>query len=302
MANPLAADRPIPPTVVSNGLFMVNLDFGSGIFTGPARWLDMGVRTNGNTNAFTILTPRQLLTPAPYAIFANSASNLVGSLAATQLNGTLPQSAFAGYTNTSGVDQRRQFFWRLIWGTSRFFNGTFVGNGGGLTNLNASNLAGGTVADARLSSNVPLLNTNQTFTGSNTFTGINAFTNFGNTFKGSFFGNGLVGWIPTNGTAVQAVFDTGYLLTNSQLVTVTLPASPSSRRHRADLRRWRERLADCAECRSIHHRKFFELRQIVLDAKCRVSAKLAFDCFVLGWQPLGGGDQRQQWRGNLHLD
>lgn len=39
-----------------------------------------------------------------------------------------------------------------------------------LTNLNASNLASGTVPDARLSSNVPLLNATQTWTGANNWT------------------------------------------------------------------------------------------------------------------------------------
>jgi hypothetical protein len=86
---------------------------------------------------------------------------------------------------------------------------------------------------------VALLNANQKFTGSNLFTGfntftgtnnltgVNIFTNAGNSFRGSFFGNGLVGWIPTNATALQAVPDTGYLLTSSTLTTVTLPPSPN---------------------------------------------------------------------------
>ncbi|PZN15019.1 MAG: hypothetical protein DIU63_09680, partial [Proteobacteria bacterium] len=48
--------------------------------------------------------------------------------------------------------------------------GTISGNGSGLTNLNASNLGSGTLADARLSSNVALLDrTPQTFTGINIF-------------------------------------------------------------------------------------------------------------------------------------
>jgi hypothetical protein len=34
-------------TSVINGLFNVMLDFGSGVFTGPNRWLEIGVRTNG---------------------------------------------------------------------------------------------------------------------------------------------------------------------------------------------------------------------------------------------------------------
>jgi hypothetical protein len=57
---------------VSNGLFTVTLDFGAGVFTGPARWLEVAVRTNGG-GAFTALTPRQALTPSPYAIYAGGA-------------------------------------------------------------------------------------------------------------------------------------------------------------------------------------------------------------------------------------
>ena len=59
-------------TPVSNGLFTVTLDFGSGIFSGDARWLEIGVQTNGGTN-FITLAPRQALTPTPYAMFAKMA-------------------------------------------------------------------------------------------------------------------------------------------------------------------------------------------------------------------------------------
>jgi hypothetical protein len=215
--------------LVTNGLFTTTLDFGTGVFIGVNYWLQIGVRVNGDTNAFTNLSPRQPLLPVPYAIFAGAASNLLGSLATTQLNGTLPSAQING-TYSSAVSFSN---------SANHFAGTFGGDGSSLSNLNASRLTSGTVADARLSANVALLNTNQTFTGSNiftgfnffngtnNFTGVNTFTNFGNSFRGSFFGNGLVGWIPTNGTAVQAVIDTGYVLTNLQLVTVTLPATPN---------------------------------------------------------------------------
>jgi hypothetical protein len=201
-------------TAVSNGLFTATLDFGAGIFTGTNYWLQIGVQTNGMTNAFITLFPRQPILPVPYAIFANGASNLLGTLAATQLSGTLPPSAFAGYTNTVSLTNGANLF-------SGTFNGTFKGNGGNVTNVNVANLTG-VLADSQLPSNVPYLNSNQIFSAAN------SFTNFGNSFVGSFFGNGLVGWISTNGTAVQAVIDTGYLLTNSQIVTVTLPVAPNA--------------------------------------------------------------------------
>src|SRR5437763_1355110 len=35
-------------TLVSNGLFAVALDFGANAFSGADRWLDIGVRTNGD--------------------------------------------------------------------------------------------------------------------------------------------------------------------------------------------------------------------------------------------------------------
>jgi hypothetical protein len=62
---------------VSNGLFTVPLDFGN-VFDGNGRWLEIAVSTNGANN-FITLAPRQQITPTPYAIFANSASNLMAS-------------------------------------------------------------------------------------------------------------------------------------------------------------------------------------------------------------------------------
>jgi hypothetical protein len=54
--------------------------------------------------------------------------------------------------------------------------GGLSGSGAGLTNLNATNITTGTLADARLSSNVALLNAPQTFTGNNNFTTTTAFS------------------------------------------------------------------------------------------------------------------------------
>lgn len=84
------------PVGVTNGLFTVTLDFGSGVFTGPDRWLEIGVRSNGQAVAFTLLTSRQRLTAAPYALFAPNAG-----IAATA-NGLAASTVSASQLNTLG--------------------------------------------------------------------------------------------------------------------------------------------------------------------------------------------------------
>lgn len=107
-------------TAVSNGLFTATLDFGAGVFTGPARWLELGVRTNGG-GGFTLLAPRQALASAPYAIHAHGA-------AAAGLSGTLPSTALAG-TYSQAV-------------TFSNAANVFAGDGTGLTNINAATIGG----------------------------------------------------------------------------------------------------------------------------------------------------------------
>jgi hypothetical protein len=101
---------------VTNGLFMLGLDFGPGIFNGTNYWLDIGVRTNG-AGSYVDLSPLQPLTPAPYAIFAENAVN--GGLAA----GT--------YTNAVTLNN-----------PSNNVSGTFTGNGASVSNVNALSLNG----------------------------------------------------------------------------------------------------------------------------------------------------------------
>lgn len=52
---------------VANGLFTAKVDFGP-VFTGPSRWLGIGIRPGAATGTFTQLSQRQELTPAPYAV------------------------------------------------------------------------------------------------------------------------------------------------------------------------------------------------------------------------------------------
>src|ERR1022692_3632404 len=98
-------------TAVSNGLFTATLDFGA-IFPGGARWLEVAVRTNGGSG-FAILTPRQNLTPAPYAITAGNVAPGAG------LSGTYGSAITLSNAGNS-----------------------FNGNGAGLANVNATTLGG----------------------------------------------------------------------------------------------------------------------------------------------------------------
>jgi hypothetical protein len=62
---------------VSNGLFTTAVDFGPGVLTGGGtNWLEVAVRTNGSSG-FSTLTPRQQLTPTPYAITAENLAQVV---------------------------------------------------------------------------------------------------------------------------------------------------------------------------------------------------------------------------------
>jgi hypothetical protein len=112
------------PSSVSNGLFTVTLEFGPGVFTGSARWLEIGVRTNGSAGAYQALSPRQGMTAAPYAV---TAGNVTGVIPSGSLSGTYPGAVTLNNAANS-----------------------FTGSGAGLTSLNASQLTSGTVPSAAL--------------------------------------------------------------------------------------------------------------------------------------------------------
>ena len=82
---------------VSNGLFTTTLNFGAGVFNGNARWLSVAVRTNGGAG-FTVLSPRQPLTPAPYALYAPNAG-----AAATATTAAAAQGVTASAVTAAGI-------------------------------------------------------------------------------------------------------------------------------------------------------------------------------------------------------
>src|SRR5438445_77077 len=84
---------------VTNGLFTAMLDFGSAPFSGGAnRWLNVAVRPGASAGAYTNVAPRQPITATPYAL---TAGNVTGTVAASQLSGTIQSANIGAGTITS---------------------------------------------------------------------------------------------------------------------------------------------------------------------------------------------------------
>jgi hypothetical protein len=56
--------------LLTNGLFKVSLDFGRAATGGHETWLEIAVRPSSSGVSYMVLSPRQRLTPTPYAILA----------------------------------------------------------------------------------------------------------------------------------------------------------------------------------------------------------------------------------------
>lgn len=188
------------PVGVTNGLFTVTLDFTETPYNGSALWLEVGVRTYGSSNAYTILSPTQPITSAPYAVQALTSTTsattqaFTGGITDTQLSTNVPllnsPDVFSGHvTLNNGTGTFSGTLSGTFNGTGSLNGtftgtgtGTFNGNGGGLTNLNVTNLVGVVQANPN--------------------------------------------WQLVQGTSQQAASANNYLATNAALTTLTLPPSP----------------------------------------------------------------------------
>ncbi|MFH1615980.1 MAG: hypothetical protein ABIG61_12965 [Planctomycetota bacterium] len=164
----------MPDVDVIDGYFTVVLDFNNiNAFNGENRWLDIGIRPGEQNDPceYTVLIPRQELTPTPYALYSLQTTGLsvitdntfVGLDAGTN-NTSGYANAFlgyqAGYSNTTG---HLNTFLGLRTGysnTTGSYN-TFLGYQAGLNNTEAHY---------------------STFLGSEA--GYNTTTGLGNTFLG----------------------------------------------------------------------------------------------------------------------
>jgi len=115
---------------VVNGLFTVVLgdatvanmtSIDASLFAQPN--LQLRIWFNDGVNGSVVLNPVQNLTPAPYAVFAQASSNLVGVIASGGLAGAYSRAVTFNNPGDS-------------------FTGAFTGNGAGVTNVNAATLGG----------------------------------------------------------------------------------------------------------------------------------------------------------------
>ena len=96
------------------------------------------------------------------------------AISAINLTNLNVSNATAGTLNDARLDPTVTIQGNTFNGASELLQLTNVGylpvvNASNLTNINATNISTGTINDARLSANVPLINGNNTFTGNNTF-------------------------------------------------------------------------------------------------------------------------------------
>jgi hypothetical protein len=218
---------------VTNGSFIVTLNFGATIFDGSDRWLQIAVRAFGDTNAYTALSPLQQITSTPYAIRAinaTSASNavfLTAPLQGTNIIGTIRATNLP--PNVAFLDSNQIFtasntFNGVVTANNpaNTFSGAFTGSGAALNGVPATSLTG-ILPDARLSANVALQsNPNLNFAGAVSATNFTGAGHGLTNVPGAFF------WVVVSGANVQAQPNVGYICNNGVApVTITLPSSPS---------------------------------------------------------------------------
>ncbi|MCB0256194.1 MAG: hypothetical protein KDI55_20930, partial [Anaerolineae bacterium] len=121
---------------VSDGLFTVDLDFGTGAFDGQARWLEISVKRDADVS-YTTLSPLVALTPSPNALALpglwtqqNATSpNLVGGYHGNVVGGTVYGAVIGGGGSGVALNQIHDHF-GTIGGGSRNVAGDDDGNSG----------------------------------------------------------------------------------------------------------------------------------------------------------------------------
>ncbi len=146
---------------VINGLFTAQLDFGAGAFQGDARWLQIAVKCTGDAS-YNTLSPRQLLTPAPYALALpglwtqqnNVSPNLIGGYGGNSMDADVVGSNISGGGSKNHINYITDNYSTIGGGSENTAgnddgisdNASFATIGGGENNISsewASTVSGG---------------------------------------------------------------------------------------------------------------------------------------------------------------
>lgn len=114
---------------VTNGMFSASLDFGP-VFDGSARWLELTVAGN-------VLSPRTLLAPTPYALYATKAGSVSNPIF-LGTTGNTPLDLFVNNIRALRLepkDTSPNFIGGYVGNTvSNGYSGSVIGGGGSATN------------------------------------------------------------------------------------------------------------------------------------------------------------------------
>jgi hypothetical protein len=168
-------NQPIPftATFIGNGAGLTNLSLAqfAGVVTNGQGGVTLGGTFTGNLsgNATTATTAGSFTGSLAGDVTGTQAATAVAKVSGLSAASVASGAAAANNAtsvNTPGAVVKRDSVGNFAAGT--ITAASFSGDGSSLTGMNAANLAG-TLADARLSANVALLNASQAFTGINTF-------------------------------------------------------------------------------------------------------------------------------------
>ncbi|MEQ1924420.1 MAG: hypothetical protein ABL952_18130, partial [Pyrinomonadaceae bacterium] len=171
--NPLTTVNSVNGVNVTNGIFNVTLFFGNN-FPGNDRFIEIRVRPAGG-GAHTVLTPRQQILSAPYAIRAVSALNAnslacfncvdathIASVSGLVVQGTIPVSSVpagsSNYVQNGGSQQAAANFNISGTGTAQLFNAQSQFNIGGERVLSRPNSTSNTAVGTNASVNNGITN------------------------------------------------------------------------------------------------------------------------------------------------
>jgi hypothetical protein len=127
---------------VTDGYLTVELDFGSGAFSGDARWLNIEVCCPAGGCTYVPLTPRQALTPAPYALALpglwtqqnDTSPNLIGGYGGNTVGDGIVGATIGGGGQSGYPNQVNADFATVGGGEGNTANGHSATVGGGTMN------------------------------------------------------------------------------------------------------------------------------------------------------------------------